>query len=242
MTNRTITASALLLLGALALAGCATTPGAAPGPADTAGSSPAEESELDAAWLSGGTAIGLVTFGSSTCQPIVGEATASGQTVTVELTEPEAAACTRDYVPRASYVPLPEGVDASLDVELVVTGAYRGDTDLDALAGELPPASGDDPMVDMQSSAGWFDDGGLVLLTYGSSSCPPVFESVAVGAEGTVDAVIAEPAADQVCTADFAPRLSVLQVEVDDDARPAELVISSPWAEGVEPERVAILG
>ncbi len=245
-TTRIAAASALALFAALALTGCATTPGGGTaGPSDpsaqTAPPSDAqtgEDSELDAAWLSGGQGIGLVTWGSSTCLPTVGEVTAAGQTVTVELVDPQDRMCTRDYVPRASYVALPAGVDATQQVEIAVTGGtYRGGTGLDALAEAVPPVT--DGEADFAASAGWFGDGGIVLLTYGSSSCPPVFASVEVaGAE--VQASIAEPPADQVCTADYAPQLSVLQVEAS-EPRPAELVLVSPPAQGVEPQRIAIL-
>ncbi|KAA9089458.1 hypothetical protein [Microbacterium radiodurans] len=245
-TTRIAAASALALFAALALAGCATTPGggaAVPSDPSSPTASPSEggaadDSELDAAWLSGGQGFGLVTWGSSTCLPTVGEVTASGQTVTVELVDPQDRMCTMDYVPRASYVALPAGVDATQEVEIAVTGGtYRGDTDLDGLAEAVPPATGDE--ADFAASAGWFGDGGIVLLTYGSSSCPPVFASVEVsGAE--VQASIAEPPADQVCTADYAPQLSVLQVEAT-DPRPAELVLLSPPAQGADPQRIAIL-
>ncbi|MDD7961150.1 hypothetical protein [Microbacterium thalli] len=242
MTTRTTTATGLLLLAALALAGCATSPGAGdtsgtPDAPATESAAPGGDAELDAAWLDGGRAIGIVTWGSSSCQPIAGEATASGQTVTVEITD-QGDACTRDYVPRASFVPLPEGVDPSQDVEVVVTGTFAGDTDLDGIPGATPPAAGES--AEMMPSAGWFDDGGLVLLTYGSSSCPPMFETVELGAAGEVRAVEAAAAADQVCTMDYAPRLSVLGVgEVSDDDRPGELVLVS--ATGDE-QRIAITG
>lgn len=242
MNNRTLAASALLLLGALALAGCATTPGGAAVPPAASeeppsDQAPADDSELEAAWLNA-SSIALVTYGSSSCLPIVGEVTGDGQSVTVSLTDPEDAVCTMDYSPRASFIPLPTGLDAAQEVEIVVTGDYRGDVDLDGIEGEVPPASGEE--FDMQPAAGWFDDAGIVLLTYGSSSCPPVFASVGIGADGAVEAVVAEPVPDQVCTADMAPQLSVLHIDgVDDDTRPAELSLVAP---GTDPVRIPILG
>lgn len=248
MTKRARAASALLLAGVLALAGCATTPGgagvpdaASPGAASPDDAAPGGDSELEAAWLADGASIGLVSYGSSGCPPVVGEVSGSGQTVTVDLTDPEGAVCTKDYVPRGSIVPLPAGVDAVQDVEIVVTGTYAGDTDLDGLRAEVaPPASGEgDPILDMEASAGWFSDSGIVLLTYGSSSCPPAFESVERASATEVRAVVATPPADQVCTADYGPRASILQVEgVDDDAPPAELVLVGA---GAEDQRIRIL-
>lgn len=248
-TTRTGTASALLLLATLVLAGCATTPGQGAGVPDSTApdttapagdaSSPAQDAELDAAWLDEGRAIGVVTYGSSSCAPVVGEATAAGQTVTVEITDPEGVACTRDYVPRASYVALPAGVDPAQDLEVVVTGTYAGDTDLDGVPGLVPPTA-DGEIGEMVPSAGWFDDDGVVLLTYGSSSCPPVFESIDAVSADEIRAVEAAAPADQICTSDYAPRLSVLQVAgVSDDARPGEIVLVS--ATGDE-QRVGILG
>ncbi|MFS0713727.1 hypothetical protein ABC195_07570 [Microbacterium sp. 2P01SA-2] len=243
-TTRTTAASALLLLAALALAGCATTPGGATpestgsGGADAGSSAPAQDADVEAAWLDGGRSVGLVTYGSSSCQPVVGEVSASGQTVTVELNDPEGAACTRDYVPRASYVGLPVGIDPAQDVEIIVTGGYTGDADLDGVAGlEGPTGAVNDEML---PSAGWFDDAGLVLLTWGSSSCPPVFETVAIDEGGAVRATEAAAAADQVCTMDYAPRLSVLAVEgVSDDARPGEIVLVSSAG---DEQRIAVIG
>ncbi|MGZ0066983.1 hypothetical protein [Microbacterium arborescens] len=240
-TTRTTAASALLLLSALALAGCATTPGgAAPGTSASGApgsAAPSQDADVEAAWLDGGRAVGLVTYGSSSCQPVVGEVTASGQTVTVELTDPEGTACTREYVPRASYVGLPAGVDPTQDVDIVVAGGYTGDAELDGVAGLTAPTG--ELIGDMVPSAGWFDDAGLVLLTWGSSSCPPVFETVALDGD-TVRATEAAGAADQVCTMDYAPRLSVLGVEgVSDDARPGEIVLVSPAG---DEQRIAIIG
>ncbi|MFK4114490.1 hypothetical protein ACI2K6_07670 [Microbacterium sp. NPDC006705] len=242
-TTRTTAASALLLLSALALAGCATTPGAAASGntgssgSDAGSAAPSQDADVEAAWLDGGRAVGLVTYGSSSCQPVVGEVTASGQTVTVELSDPEGMACTRDYAPRASYVGLPTGVDPTQDVDIVVSGGYTGDADLDGVAGlEGPTGEVNDEML---PSAGWFDDAGLVLLTWGSSSCPPVFETVALDGDA-VRATEATPAADQVCTMDYAPRLSVVAVEgVSDDARPGEIVLVSPAG---DEQRISIIG
>lgn len=242
-TTRTTAASALLLLSALALAGCATTPGgAAPGNTGSSGSdagsaAPSQDVDVEAAWLDGGRAVGLVTYGSSSCQPVVGEVSAAGQTVTVELSDPEGTACTRDLVPRASYVGLPAGVDPAQDVDIVVTGGYSGDADLDGVAGlEAPTGGVNDEML---PSAGWFDDAGLVLLTWGSSSCPPVFETVALDGSA-VRATETAGSADQVCTMDYAPRLSVLAVEgVSDDARPGEIVLVSPAG---DEQRISIIG
>ncbi|GAB3821035.1 hypothetical protein GCM10028820_28410 [Tessaracoccus terricola] len=210
-----LTASAVLLAGLLT--GCAdAVPADSPAPGTTA-PTPAAELELEAAWLDDGRMVGVVTWGSSSCVPVAAEVTADGQTVTVLLDEGDPdQACTADLVPRATVVPLPEGVDPTSDVELVVTLAgASGDTDLDGNAA-LTGVPGDP--TEYEPSGGWFDDSALVLLTWGSSSCPPIVESVeAEGNAGTVT-FTEEP---RKCTMDMAPRATVIdfgEFEADDDA------------------------
>lgn len=227
-TTRTLTASALLLVAGLALAGCASNPapgGAASEPAtpEAETTTPVGESELAAAWLDDGRAIGVVAYGSSSCPPVAGEVTADGQTVTVDITD-RGDACTRDNVARAAFVALPAGVDPAQDVEVVVTGGYSGTATLAGVAGLVPPAA--DAAGDMVPSAGWFGAAGIVMLTWGSSSCPPVIDGVEVAATGEVRVTEAEAPADQVCTMDYAPRLSVLEFAAPaGEPRPDRLVL-----------------
>ena len=156
----------------------------------------------------------VVTWGSSTCVPSVESVSADGQAVTVELNEGDAAeACTADLGPRASLGALPEGVDPTKDVELVVTlGGSTDDIDLDGNPALTGTPGGE---TEFLPSAGWFDDESLVLLTWGSSSCPPVVEDVqASGRAGTVTFATGEG----VCTMDMAPRATVISFgEWDDD-------------------------
>lgn len=157
----------------------------------------------------------VVTWGSSSCVPTVGAVTANGQTVSVELDDgDEDQACTEDLGPRASLGALPEGVDPTQDVELVVTlGDVTDDVDLDGNPAFTANAPGTDP------SAGWFDDGSLVLLTWGSSTCTPIVEDVeSSGRTGTVTFTTE----DRVCTMDMAPRATIISFgdldgDVDDD-------------------------
>lgn len=200
----------LAALVTAALAGCATGAGGTP----TSSSSPSgagTEIEVDAAWLDGGRVIGLVTQGSSTCVPTAEEAVLNGSVLEVTLVEPpEDTACTRDLVPRVTLVGVPEGVDPAQDLEIEVTGdGYYGDTDLDGVPGL---AGGGE--TDYLPSAGWTDvDGQFVILTWGSSSCPPALEDVAATAPSEVTVTFADPPADQVCTADMAPRGTVAWVD-----------------------------
>ena len=216
-----ISASALLA-AALLVVGCTSTPGSTPPTSGVDDTSTAPDDgfdiggDLEAAWLDDGRMFAVVTWGSSSCIPTTTDVTADGQTVTVTLSEGEAdQACTADLAPRASLVALPEGVDPTQDVELIVSlGSATDDVDLDgnsALTG-IPGES-----TDYAPSAGWFDDGALVLLTWGSSTCPPMVDSIeASGDAGTV-AFVTE---DRVCTMDMAPRATIIDFgdQVDDDA------------------------
>lgn len=210
-----------LIAAALLVAGCTAGPGS-----DAPSSSPApgagdvdDQNDFEGALLDDGRMFAVITVGSSTCVPQVDEVTAEGQTVTVTLVDPEGESprpCTKDLAPRASIGALPEGVDPKSDITLNVTyGDLTDDVDIDG-----DPAATGTPgsTTEFQPSAGWFDDGGLVLLTWGSSSCLPQIESLeGSGNAGTATFVTDE---DQVCTMDMAPRATLLAFgddTVDDD-------------------------
>lgn len=215
-----------LLAAALLTAGCTAQP-ASPSPTSTASTSPDESDtpdaqDVEAAWIDGGRGFAVVTWGSSTCLPLVENISAKGQTVSVTLADPDdATACTKDLVPRAASVGLPSGVDPSQDVELTVTyGDLVAGTDLDGLSNPADPES----ETDYAPSAGWFDDQGIVLLTWGSSGCPPQLEKID---QTATTATATFFTTDQVCTMDMAPRLTILGMpnEHDDDT-PLELVLT----------------
>ncbi|PRB17211.1 hypothetical protein [Microbacterium sp. MYb62] len=199
-----------LVAAALLVAGCTAGPGS-----ETPTSSPVpsagaidDQNDVEGALLDDGRMFAVVTWGSSTCVPQVDQVEAQGQTVTVTLVDPDGTdkACTADLAPRASLGALPEGVDPKTDITLNVTyGDIVDDVDLDG-----DPAAGGTPgsSTEYLPSAGWYDDGGLVLLTWGSSSCPPLVESL----EGSGNAGTATFVTDdtQVCTMDMAPRATML--------------------------------
>lgn len=222
---------ALFAVGVLA-AGCtastggavpsdSATPGSSAEPAPTTGESvppaPLDDdfNDVEAAWLDDGRMVAVVTWGSSSCVPTATDITADGQTVTVTLSEEYGdQICTADLAPRASLVALPAGIDPTRDIDLIVTRSDRtDDVDLDG-APALTGVPGES--TDFTPSAGWFDDGYLVLLTWGSSTCPPIIDDIAVaGAAGTVTF----RTEDRPCTKDMAPRLIELHLgELDDDA------------------------
>lgn len=225
--SRVVVAAASLALGALALAGCA-----GQGPAGSGGTDATSgaEIEVEAGWLDGGRAIALVTQGSSTCVPTASEvALQADGTVAVTLEDPAGdAVCTRDLVPRATLVELPAGADPGAELAVVVTyGDARGETDLDAYTG--------DPVEEYAPSAGWVDDGQFAVLTWGSSSCAPVVESVEATSSSEVLVTFVTPPADQACTMDMAPRVVLATVEgVEDDAATLTLIGGGPeFADGV---------
>lgn len=239
MTSRW-TLVAALAASALLLSGCTDAdpqpPQSTPAPTTTQGPV-APQASLAAAWLDDGRAFALVTYGSSSCVPVVSDVGADGQNVTVTLTEEEAEACTDDYVPRAALVGLPEGVDPTRDVDVTVrdeSGGTESRVELD----------GDDDLSgaglsDFQASAGWFSDRGIVLLTWGSGSCVPVVESVDERADSATVTFVESPA-DRVCTADMRARTTVLELSAEpDDDDDFTLILAG---DGFEDHRVGVIG
>jgi hypothetical protein len=151
-------------------------------------------------------------MGSSSCAPQAGDITASGQTVTVAFTEPTAMTpCTSDYAPRASYVPLPSGVDVTKTVQILGSGALEGTVTLSALsaapasAGENTPSAG---WVETAPEASDVPQGSFAFLTWGSSTCPPTVGSVITKSAGTLTLMFAAPPTGP-CTMDMAPRVGL---------------------------------
>lgn len=222
----------LIAVAALAV-GCAGTPAStsptsssAPEQSTAPAPAPGGDDDFEAVWLDDGRMFGVVTMGSSTCVPQVEEVTASGQRVTVSLVNVVDAYdfCTADLAPRASVGAFPEGIDPTKDVELVVT--YEGVTD-DADLDGYPELTGiPGSPTEYAPTAGWFDDESLVLLTWGSSSCPPVVESVeGSGTTGTV--TFAADEEGKQCTMDMAPRTTIIffsDDQVEDDGFQLTLV------------------
>ena len=197
MKRRILASVVLGSAAALSLTGCLSGSDAPAG----------QETDVEAAWLDDGRIIAVVTSGSSTCVPTAesAEITSDGA-LAVELVEPDAdTACTRDLVPRATLVTVPNGVDPSQDLEIWVTSeaGYYGDVTLAGASGLAGPGG----ETDYEPTAGWTQQQGqFVILTWGSSGCVPVVESSEVTGEAEVTVTFQDPPADQVCTADMAPR------------------------------------
>ncbi|MCR2802086.1 hypothetical protein QNO21_00940 [Microbacterium sp. zg-Y818] len=243
MTTRFVSAVAgggLALLLMASLSACATD-SSDPTPPASGGTGGATEVEVDAAWLDGGRMVGLVTQGSSSCVPIADGATLSADGVLeVTLVEPASEVCTADMAPRVTVVSLPAGIDPSQDLQIEVAGdGYRGETDLDGVAG-LPAPSGE---TDYAPSAGWVDDGVFAIVTWGSSSCPPTVQDIEVTASDAVTVTFAEPEPDRMCTMDIAPRAVLAYPEGDLDAdAPVTLTLTGGGPEFAMPVTTTILG
>lgn len=207
MRARLLIALAGCALAGLALAGCATP---APGGADPGGSAAdaAPAWPVGAGWLDGGRTIALVTWGSSSCLPAVGEVSLDGGTVVVSLREPEPGFCTDDLVARPLEIASPQGIDPAEGARLRVSlGESRADVDLAAYAGG--------PAEEFSPEAAWVGDRTIALRTWGSSSCPPVVADTRVESPASVVVGFAVPDADRVCTMDMAPQLTVIQLDPD---------------------------
>lgn len=216
-------ALAIIALALGALAGCASSsPGASSSPSASASAPGAATAPVGAAWLDGGHGAALVSMGSSSCPPQAGEVTASGQTVTVDFpTATAAKPCTSDHAPRASYIALPSGVDATKDVQIVATGELSGTVKLAALASS-PAAPGDNaPSAGWVEGAGGSDvsSGSFAFVTWGSSTCVPSVGSVSGTSAGSVTLQLAE-SPNTACTMDMVPRagLAVVPETVTDSA------------------------
>ena len=214
---------ALIALGAgavalLVLAGCTATP-ASPG---SSSSVPADgsvsEVEVDATWLDDGRMIGIITYGSSTCVPVVEDAALQDNgTFAVILADADTdEVCTTDMVPRVTLVDALPDMDPAVDLEITVAGdGFTGDTDLDGVRG-LDPTN---TASEYAPSAGWIDDDdSFVLVTWGSSTCVPVVASTEVVAPSEVTVTFVDPPADQICTMDMVPRALITSVaDLDED-------------------------
>ena len=217
MKRRILASVVLGAAAALSLTGCLSGSDAPAG----------QETDVEAAWLDDGRIIAVVTSGSSTCVPTAESAEINSDgALAVELVEPDAdTACTRDLVPRATLVTVPNGVDPSQDLEIWVTSeaGYYGDVTLAGASGLAGPGG----ETDYEPTAGWTQQQGqFVILTWGSSGCVPVVESSEVTGEAEVTVTFQDPPADQVCTADMAPRTNFAFADGLSGVEDVQLVLS----------------
>jgi hypothetical protein len=205
MRTRLIVAVAGSFVVAAALAACATPAagGAAPGGGADAVTPAAR---VDAGWLDGGATIGLVTYGGPMCTAEVEDVRMDDGVLVAGLQRSAEALCLDE--PRALEVPVPEGVDATADQRLrVELEDMRTDIALPAYSGGS--------VESFESSASWIGGHVIALRTWGSSSCLPVVADTRVASPASVLVRFEIPPADQVCTMDMAPQLTVVQLDPD---------------------------
>ncbi|AZS42737.1 hypothetical protein BWL13_00275 [Microbacterium oleivorans] len=230
MRTRVFAALAGSILAAGLLAGCATpaASGSAPDPGE-ADSAP--EVQVGAGWLDGAKAIALVTWGSSSCVPAVGETALKSGVLVVSLREPEPGPCTDDLVARPLEIATPSALEPADGLRLRVSlGDSSAEVDLGAYSGG--------PVEEFTPSAAWVGDRTIALRTWGSSTCPPVVADTRAESPASVVVRFVVPDADQMCTADVAPQLTIVQLDPDTDVnRDATLSFGVLDAAGTVPIR-----
>lgn len=175
---------------------------------------------MRAAWLDDGRMVAIVTPGRPGRAPLATEIAVDGEVVHVMLEERHSEASApsgrvdesdrgerAERVDRATLVGVPEGTDPRRDLTMLVTlGGATGEV---RLAGDPLRAGVPGQGTEYRPTAGWYDERALVLLTWGSSSCPPIIGSIeALRSAGTVTFVTE----DRPCTMDMAPRATIIDL------------------------------
>jgi hypothetical protein len=216
-TTTLLTITGSLLIAAGMLTGCAGE--AAPGETAVA------DLQLDAGWVDGGRMIAVVTEGSSTCVPVAETPAFADGVITVSLDDAPGDAdrpCTKDLVPRVTLVGAPEGADPAQATRVDVRyGNASGSVEVPAVEGLAGPGT----QTDFAPSAGWLTSGDIVLVTWGSSSCAPVVDTMEKTADTEITVTFATPPADRACTMDMAPRALIGSVEGVVEGAGVELVL-----------------
>lgn len=199
--------------------------------------SPANTPGLDAVWLDGGRTIGLVVnfdvIGVCALFMIT-----SYQDGVLEVGEHPVGdpGCQTGDGPRVDLL-TPEGIDPTEDLEIHVTTAlFSGEV---YLPGEPGLVMADANGYTGTPSASWFGDGGLVILTRGSTTCPPIFRDALATGDAEVTATFWTAASPQVCTDDLAPHVTIRQVPGITKHSGAQLILAGT---GFDNQKVQIVG
>ncbi|MGH3691866.1 MAG: hypothetical protein ACRDT7_17075 [Microbacterium sp.] len=196
---------------ALVLTGCASAAGTSPAPESTADQNTSDSSSAPrAAWLDA-TSFVLKTWGDA-CAPQIGDVIAGDQSLEIVLVDGEDEVCAQVQTAHGTYLGLPAAFDSSRAVEVTVTEAGGGKTELTLpglAGGEIIPA---DRMSAQTPAATWIDEHELAILTWGSSTCMPSSGTVEVIGES--EAVVRlEAGADRICTMDLVPQITFVPAE-----------------------------
>ena len=105
----------------------------------------------------------------------------------------------------------------ALAILLVVGGALAGCASSSGGTAQTPEPTATDSGIITELDAAWLDGGRMIgLVTQGSSTCVPTAEDVSY-ADGVLQVNLVDDA-EGPCTADFAPRVSLVSVPEDVDA------------------------
>jgi hypothetical protein len=208
----------------------------------------------------------IVTFGSSSCPSIATSIeTVDPSLLAISFTQAPAEACTDDLAARTHVFETPEGVgDGALEAELTLSASAFGDAEPQIVRVQLWPVQGDgagdpesialetirggtlegitlppDALETGEPLAFWAEGRArLAVVTWGSSSCPPV----PVALEATDPLLVRidfAPYPADFCTADFAPTTHVLAAPegvAQEDAVTASITIEQATGAAVQVE------
>lgn len=214
------------LLASAALFGALTACTAA-SPTASSGGSTAPASEVGAVWLDGGRVLGVLTQGSSTCAPVAADPTLDAEGVLHVLLAPSmGSACADDLVWRATLIAAPTAIDRADELRVEVTGEAQATVALPGVDVGAAPAE------EYAPSAGWSTiDDTLVVLSWGSSSCPAVLASADAAGPGEVELRFAELDATRSCTMDMVPRAVIARTPADAREAQTAVLVSDAFGE-----------
>ena len=104
---------------------------------------------------------------------------------------------------------------AGFSLVVLIGGALAGCASSAGTAPSTDSSAGPDAGsgADTEIQAAWLDDGRLIgLVTEGSSTCVPAAEDATLEADGSLSVTFVEPAAEEPCTRDLVPRVTLVEV------------------------------
>ncbi|MCR2784739.1 MULTISPECIES: hypothetical protein [unclassified Microbacterium] len=94
--------------------------------------------------------------------------------------------------------------------------------------------SGAGAVTEAEVDAAWLDAGRMIgIVTQGSSTCVPIADAATVSSAGVLEVTLVDPPDDAVCTADMAPRVTVVAVpEGVDPSQDLEITVTGDGYRG----------